>query len=117
MSYTVYECQRNSDQTEGRGGMVTFHITADLDEAVAKVQGEGVMGYGTGDVVEVVYASGPHEFVNGSPILKSGRIYGSRSRKGRWDYGFLDLRDVVEDPEWPEYVRLYRKFNDGKSPR
>jgi hypothetical protein len=49
-SNQVYLCFRNSDQIEGRGPMVEFDSAATLEEAKAKVKGQGVMGYGDGDV-------------------------------------------------------------------
>lgn len=114
--YTVYECQRNSDQTEGRGRMVTFAVAGDESTALDNVRGQGVMGYGDGEIVKVVYASGPDEFVNGNPVISTERIYGyHRNIFGDWHHGWTDDRDLVEDPEWQTYVRLRKKFEDNGS--
>ena len=115
MSYKVYECRWNSDQTEGRGVTRTYHTTLDLDEAVKRVKGQGPMGCSDGDIYEVTYASSPDEFVGSGPVISSVRIYGSRKRPdGKHDDGFLDFRDLTIDPEWNEYVRLARKFKDAR---
>lgn len=109
--FKVFECQRNSDQTEGKGRMVTFHVTDNLDEAVEKVQGEGVMGYGPGNVKETLVATNMDEVRELGGLTKGETIYGYRSRPdGKWDHGFKDLRDLHKDPEWEEYQRLVKKF-------
>lgn len=111
----VYEAQENSDLTEGRGRMVTFAIFTNLEEAVKAVKGHGVQGVGDGEVVETdVYERAEDMAENGRLYASRRRVYGYRKRPdGKWDYGYADFRDLHNDPEYSEYMRLKQKF-EGK---
>lgn len=113
MDIRYYEVQQNSDQTEGRGRMVTVMTLMKLDDAVKEAQGRGVMGHGTGDVVEVTITVNNDDTVS----VEREEIYGYRRNPntGKWDYGFKDFRDLPNpqtDPDYKEYLRLKRKFGD-----
>ena len=49
----IYLAQENSDQTEGRGVMITFAAFTYRADAEMAVKGHGVMGFGDGRVKEV----------------------------------------------------------------
>lgn len=102
----LYVTSVNADRTEGRGPMLPDGVYVDLERAVASVQGKGVMGVGDGEVSEI-------ELVDGvfTGYLLEEMVYGYRKRPdGRWDYGYVDFRDLHNDPEYPEYLRLKGKF-------
>jgi hypothetical protein len=104
---TYFETQQNSDQTEGRGPMVTVGTWGRLEDAVNDAQGRGVMGYGTGDVVQVDIK------ILGDDKVEVTRetVYGYRKgRTGRWGYGYIDLRDEPDDKDWETYLRLREKY-------
>lgn len=50
MVIKAYAATRNSDQTEGKGHTVTIALFAHRADAVKAAAGQGVMGYGNGDV-------------------------------------------------------------------
>lgn len=54
----IYVAQHNSDMTEGRGPMVDIAAFEKKQDALAAAKGMGVMGYGDGEVKEMmVFAS------------------------------------------------------------
>lgn len=110
--FIFYEAQRNSDQTEGRGGMVTFGRFRDLEPALEAVKGQGVMGVGDGEIVQVTFS------VNSNGIVDEARekVYGyHKDWTGKWGYGFVDNRDApVHDPEYQEFLRLQKKFGGSR---
>lgn len=109
----LFECSHNSDQTEGRGSMVPFAWEATLEDAVKRVQGEGVMGCGPGDVHLVQWVGEDVEMVrkNGGPVKKT-RVYGAHWIPGRGSIAEYapgwDPRG--EDPEWQRLLKLAEKF-------
>jgi hypothetical protein len=104
----VYDAMKNSDQTEGRGPMRSIALYRNLEDAVARVQNEGVMGVGTGDVYEVNVL----ESLDEKPVRT--QVYGYRKDwRGVWGYGYVDNRDApIEDPDFQTYLRLREKFKD-----
>lgn len=109
---TLYFASENSDQTEGRGSSIVTGIYTDPDEAVAKVQGRGGMGQGAGEVHEIRLVDGRWE---GRLLSATNRLYGYRIRPdGRWDYGYVDGRDLpMDDPEYRKFLELKAKFDRG----
>lgn len=103
----VYLATRNSDQTEGRGHPLVIGIYTSEDDAVAAVQGQGVMGVGPGDVYSCHLNTQVKYLFSGD-----NRVYGYREDwAGRWGYGYVDNRDAPSnDPEYEEYLRLKEKF-------
>ncbi len=108
MNFTIYEVHRNTDLTEGKGRMVAVSWWSTPEAAAKDAVGRGVMGVGDGEVVEVRYELTE----NRRYIRHEKKIYGYRKHpNGKWDHGFLDFRDLYEDPEWEEYQRLSEKFS------
>lgn len=105
--FTFYEAQRNSDQTEGRGRMITFDRFVELGDALEAVKGQGVMGVGDGEVVQITLRA-----EDGRVKMEQVRVYGYRKGwDNKWGYGFTDNRDApVHDPEYQEFLRLQKKF-------
>jgi len=113
MDIRYYEVQQNSDQTEGRGHMVTVSNFLLLEEAVKDAQGRGVMGIGPGDIVQVSITVNNDNTVSVEREKIYGHRYNSDTRK--WSHGFMDFRDLPdprEDADYREYLRLRRKFGD-----
>lgn len=117
LAFELWEVCGNTDQTEGKGVMVTRRRFADEQAAVAwakSAEGQrecGVMGHGYGEVHHtMIWQSTTAQSV--LTVTKT-KVWGYRraSWKDRWDYGFLDERDKPDkDPEFDEYMRLKAKF-------
>lgn len=60
----VYQAQRNTDLTEGRGHNVEIATFATEDAAKQAAHGWGVMGYGDGDVVPITVYDSFEEYAN-----------------------------------------------------
>lgn len=105
-----FEVMQNRDQIEGRGPMEAVSHFSELEAAVKDAKGRGVMGYGDGEVFEVIV-----EFLPEGKV-KMGReeVYGYRkSRDGTWGYGYMDLRDDPDpqvDRDYAQYLRLKERF-------
>jgi hypothetical protein len=111
MNTTLYIAAENADMTEGRGPMIVKGLYPTEAQALAKVKGRGVMGYGDGEVYKIELIDGVHE---GGLLEQGNLVYGYRKTPdGTWGYGFTDLRDYNEDPEFAEYKRLRDKFRNA----
>lgn len=100
----IYIARENSDLTEGRGPMRTLGYYTEPEPAIARVQGRGVMGVGHGEVSTVKLDIGR---------VEERLFWGNHANPaGKWVYGYADNRDdpILSDPEYPEYVRLRKKF-------
>lgn len=106
----IYIARENSDRTEGRGHSVDIGCYSDLDKAIERVRGRGVMGVGDGEVWEMEIPDPPFAITGALP---KNRVYGYRKDlAGKWGYGFVDNRDApIHDPEYQEYLRLKEKFD------
>lgn len=127
---TRFLVKRNSDLTEGRGGMVTVGVYDDLLEAVEASKGLGVMGVGDGEVY-VLITPKLHKVEDrfGRPLTTPteekvyGRRYDGSGTRAKWEEGYVYAhpaviatgirRPVEEDPEYQDYLRLQKKF-EGK---
>jgi hypothetical protein len=69
---TIYEATKNSDQTEGRGQTVRIAAFSKVNDARRAAKGQGVMGYGDGDVqsLEVYDSFEEYEGVNKKTLRK-----------------------------------------------
>lgn len=112
----IYECVRNSDQIEGRGPMVAFAWTEDLDEAIATVKGHGAGGVGDGEVFEIDTESRVDDGTT-VPDQRGDRrkVYGPhRNWRGQYVDGRVDGR-VDDDTTVPESERedyaLYKSLH------
>lgn len=125
---TIYIVARNSDLTEGRGGDVPFAAFATEEAALATAKGQGVMGQGDGSIyvlkselelMTTLNAANEGRITHTKSWMNLvTRVYGYRKNwLGKWDYGWLDLRDAPsKDPEYAEYQRLQKKF-EGMLPK
>lgn len=111
----IYEVSQNSDMTEGKGQMRPIAYFDDLLFAVEHAKGRGVMGVGDGEVNELIIHNSIDDLNNKGRETKI-KIYGYRKDlSGNWGYGFVDNREYIElqkDPEYSEYVRLKKKFEE-----
>lgn len=118
----VYAATHNSDQTEGRGHTVVRAYFTNYDEAVKAVKGQGVMGYGDGEVYYVellpqVYdtfeeykANLPKKANKEMGFNKDTLVYGYHQNwQGKWVHGPVEDAPV-NDPDFKEYMRLKAKF-------
>lgn len=106
-SMSVFVVTQNSDLTEGGGHDVEVGYHLDLESAVADAKPRGVMGYGSGNVYEVIISDDPE-----NPYKKK-KVWGYRKNRGKgWGYGYVDLRDDPDpnDPEYKLYLQLKEKF-------
>ena len=115
-----FVAQHNSDQTEGRGGIVDAGAFEDVQDAYKRIEGQGVMGVGDGDIVLRMYyrCDACPELVKVDEPIYQGASYTQRNllgRPGRYqdfmqDGWRKDYSPVAADPEFEEYLRLKRKF-------
>lgn len=118
---TLYYAARNSDSTEGKGADVIIGIYKTEAEAEHAAKGKGVMGVGNGAIYvqqelpfeqygQRVHLGQLEKSITFGRLFK--QIYGYRKNwLGKWDYGWLDLRDApTNDPEYDEFIRLQKKF-------
>lgn len=114
---TVYVATENSDLTEGKGMMVPIGYFLNVDDAVAAVQGRGVMGTGHGEVFAATIFDSFDEWAASEKPRPYPRkkIWGYRKDwKGAWNYGWVDNRDApINDPDYETYIKLKRKFGDS----
>ena len=115
-----FVARRNSDQTEGRGGMLDMGFFTDHKEAFKAVRGEAVQGCGDGDIVIRTYyrcltcpalIEVNEHIYHGDDYTKKN-ILGKPGRFANFmpDGWRADYSDMVQDPEWEEYLRLKAKF-------
>lgn len=95
----------NSDQTEGRGGMRDHSVWQTMEAAFEAIKGEGVMGYGNGDVQRRTYS------VCGADNCKAILIFKEDIYKGYGDKWLATrYNPLLKDPDYKTYLRLKEKF-------
>lgn len=106
--FSLFVAQINSDQTEGKGGMKDYKYFFDHVAAYNSIKGEGVMGHGDGDVALRQWKECfcGEVFVYDEVVYR-GTTYGRTTVDG-WR---PDLSPLLSDPEYKEYMRLHKKFN------
>lgn len=112
--------QENSDLTEGRGGMVDVSVFTNHMDAYKKAKGRAVQGCGDGDVVKRTYyrCTECPELIQINEKIYIGDSYTQKNtlgKPGRYqdymiDGWHKDYSPKATDPEYPEYLRLKKKF-------
>lgn len=113
--YQMFEALGDYDQTEGRGGSVSLGLYENEEDAVRAAQTAGAQGT-AGQVDRLTFhvvteGDAPEQ---GSLTIERELWWGRKRIVGQlWHTGYADFREIRDDPEFIEYVKLCRLLADS----